>query len=70
MWARRKRLKLWFILFPALILAMAGAARAESWSGTIEGVVTDPANAHVAGAEVYLRSVVTGTVRQAETDGP
>jgi hypothetical protein len=66
---RHKRLKLCFVLFPALAVATtAGPARAESWSGSLEGVVTDPAANPAAGAEVSLRNAVTGAIRQAETD--
>jgi Carboxypeptidase regulatory-like domain len=65
---RREKLKLCFVLFPALALATGGPAQAESWSGSLEGVVTDPAANAVAGAEVILRNPVTGAIRQAETD--
>jgi len=47
---------------------MSGRTSAESWSGSVEGVVTDPRNIPVPGADVRLRNVVTGAVRLADTD--
>ncbi len=67
MFSRCKGSGFQFIVLLVLPLT-AGVAAAESWSGTVEGVVADPAEVPVAGARVSLHSDRTGATRLAYTD--
>ena len=51
----------------ALVFAFSATGLAQS-TGTIQGTVTDPSNAAVAGAKVTLRSQTTGAERSTQTD--
>ena len=51
----------------ALLFVFGTAAMAQS-TGTIQGTVTDPSNAAVAGAKVTVRSQTTGAERSTQTD--
>src|SRR5580704_6521053 len=52
-----------------LVGAVAVLAHAQSETGTISGLVSDPAGAVVSGAEVQLQSVEQGTVTTVTTNG-
>src|SRR5580658_8065491 len=51
-----------------LVCAVAGVAYGQTETGTISGLVSDPAGAMVAGAEVQLQSVEQGTVTTVTTN--
>jgi len=51
----------------AILLVLASVLLAQS-TGTIQGTVTDPSNATVAGAKVSVRSQTTGAQRSTQTD--
>jgi hypothetical protein len=51
-----------------LVFAVVGLAYGQTETGTISGLVTDPAGALVAGAEVQLQSVEQGTVTNVTTN--
>ncbi len=57
------------VLF-AMLLVLGGAASAQSLgnAGTIEGTVTDPSGASVAGADVSLHNAVTGYTQAVKAD--
>ena len=48
----------------AFILGWAAPARAQTTSGTITGIVTDPSNAVVPGAQITLTNRATGLQRE------
>src|SRR5579862_17565 len=56
------------LLVVAMVLVMAGAAGAQTESGTISGLVTDPMGALIANAQVQLQSVEHGTVTTVTTN--
>ena len=53
----------------AMLLPAAHRAFAEDWAGAIEGSVTDPKGAPIAGATVRLANAMTGAERDTATDG-
>jgi hypothetical protein len=57
-----------FILALALAFPAVSAAQSQATTGIIRGVVTDPAGAPVAGANVVLRETQTGFQRQITTN--
>ena len=59
-------------LFTAMLMAMLflqAPARAQTASGTITGVVTDPGGAAVAGAAITAKNTATGDTRKTVTNG-
>ena len=61
--------RLGFQSFLALVaLTCAGSALAQEYRGRIQGVVTDPSKAVVAGATVTLRNNNTGVAAARTTD--
>jgi hypothetical protein len=60
------RQAVWF-LFPLLLCASAHSAGAQPPSASIRGTVTDSTRAIIAGAEIVIRDVETGTKRQVYT---
>src|SRR6266536_4067968 len=50
------------------VLGVAGAARAQSFLGTIRGTVVDPQGAAVSGASVLIVDEATGVPRPVESD--
>jgi outer membrane receptor protein involved in Fe transport len=52
-----------------VVAALAGTALAQRETGSIQGTVTDPSGAVVAGAKVTVKGVGTGTTRES-TSGP
>src|SRR6266853_3788808 len=58
------------IIFVSVVLLFCVQASAQtSSSGTIQGVVTDPSNAVIAGAKVQIHNPVSGYDRTVTTDG-
>src|SRR6266550_2164999 len=56
------------ICFAALLLAFAGTAWAQTETGQISGVVTDPSGATVPKAKVTVSNAATGAARDTTTD--
>ena len=52
----------------ALCLSLGGATNGQELTGAVTGVVTDPAGAVVANADVILTNAATREARQAQTD--
>ena len=63
----RKVAKILFALFTVLAFSVLAVAQRET--GSIQGTVTDPSGAVVAGAKITVKGVGTGTTREATT-GP
>jgi hypothetical protein len=63
----RKVAKILFALFTVLAFSVLAVAQRET--GSIQGTVTDPSGAVVAGAKITVKGVGTGTVRES-TSGP
>src|SRR5438034_572011 len=56
-------------MFSLVLIALLPASNwAQSLNATLTGTVTDPSGAVIAGVELTLTSVATGTVRQSTTD--
>jgi len=53
--------------FLAVVLA-SGECLAQEFRGAVQGDITDPSKAPIAGAEALLRNVATGVERQASSD--
>ncbi|HZU23157.1 MAG TPA: TonB-dependent receptor [Terriglobales bacterium] len=65
----RRHIQIFQLLF-AMVLGFAAAAHAQQvgGAGTIEGTVTDPSGAVIAGATVVVHNPITGFTRSAQTD--
>jgi hypothetical protein len=57
-----------FLLLAVLHFFAPGAARAQGFSGTIQGTVIDPSDAAIPGATVEIANPVSGYMRQTKTD--
>ncbi|HEY5028784.1 MAG TPA: TonB-dependent receptor, partial [Candidatus Angelobacter sp.] len=57
------------VTFIAVVFLFCFRASAQTSSGTIQGVVTDPSNAVIAGATVQIHNPVSGYDRTVTTDG-
>lgn len=57
------------ILFASALLAVAGAASAQTLTGTVTGQVTDPQGNVIPGALVSVQNPVSGFDHQAKSDG-
>ena len=51
-----------------LLIGAAGSLTAQEFRATLQGSVTDPSNAAIAGAQLTLRSIETGVERQTTTN--
>src|ERR1700722_7161877 len=58
---RAQRVWIFLLLVFVSLIFPPGALRAQSANGTISGIVTDPSNAVIPGAEVTLTRVISGT---------
>lgn len=63
----RTRILVLLAICASLLPAVSGAL-AEDWAGAIEGSVTDPKGAPIAGASVRLTNTMTGAERETITD--
>ncbi|MGC8758759.1 MAG: TonB-dependent receptor domain-containing protein [Bryobacteraceae bacterium] len=68
MMRRFKAMARCLVLAVAVLLAISMAASAQDYRGTVQGIVTDPTNAAVAGATVKLTNQGTGVSMQRQTD--
>ncbi len=66
---RLRRALLGAVLAITLMVPAAAIARAQSFTGSISGTVTDPAGAVIPNATVTLTAVDTGRTRTATTNG-
>jgi hypothetical protein len=57
------------LIFVSIILLFCVQASAQTSSGTLQGVITDPTNAVVPGASVEIHNPVSGYDRTVPTDG-
>jgi hypothetical protein len=57
------------IIFVSVVLLFCVQASAQTSSGTLQGVITDPTNAVVPGASVQIHNPVSGYDRTVTTDG-
>src|SRR6266852_3053251 len=57
-----------FLIFAGLALFLAGSSLAQTETGQISGVVTDPSGATVPKAKVTVSSAATGAARDTTTD--
>jgi len=67
-WVKSMRCLKWLCVGPAALLLLWGSVtQAQTFRGTILGVVTDSSGAAIAGAKVTVRNVDTGVERTTET---
>src|SRR5260370_3265927 len=67
-WMKTRRCLRWLCAGPAALLLVWGSVtKAQTFRGTILGVVTDSSGAAIAGAKVTVRNVDTGVERTTET---
>jgi len=67
-WVKTMRCLRWLCAGPAVLLLVWGSVtQAQTFRGTILGVVTDSSGAAIAGAKVTVRNVDTGVERTTET---
>jgi len=57
-----------FVVFAGLVLFLAGSSLAQTETGQISGVVTDPSGATVPKAKVTVLNAATGGARDTTTD--
>jgi len=57
-----------FLIFAGLALFLAGSSLAQTETGQISGVVTDPSGATVPKAKVTVSNAATGATRDTTTD--
>ncbi|HEY2169357.1 MAG TPA: carboxypeptidase regulatory-like domain-containing protein [Candidatus Angelobacter sp.] len=57
------------LIFVSVVLLFCVQASAQTSSGTLQGVITDPTNAVVPGAKVEIHNPVSGYAHTAMTDG-
>jgi hypothetical protein len=57
------------LIFVSVVLLFCVQASAQTSSGTLQGVITDPTNAVVPGAKVEIHNPVSGYAHTAVTDG-
>src|SRR5690242_18558858 len=57
------------LIFVSVVLFFCVHASAQTSSGTLQGVITDPTNAVVPGATVEIHNPVSGYTHTALTDG-
>jgi Carboxypeptidase regulatory-like domain len=57
------------LIFVSVVLFFCVQASAQTSSGTLQGVITDPTNAVVSGAKVEIHNPVSGYAHTAVTDG-
>ena len=59
----------YFLAFIIVVFSLCYQASAQTSSGMIQGVVTDPSNAVIPGAKVEIHNPVSGYDRTVTTDG-
>lgn len=57
------------LIFVSIVFFFCIQASAQTSSGTLQGVITDPTNAVVSGASVQIHNPVSGYDRTVATDG-
>src|SRR5207245_6264583 len=57
------------LIFVSIVFFFCTQASAQTSSGTLQGVITDPTNAVVPGASVQIHNPVSGYDRTVTTDG-
>jgi hypothetical protein len=62
-----------FIVFAAILGLLVASLiprtlRAQSWNSHLEGLITDPSGGVIPQAQVTLKSIASGQVRQTQTD--
>src|SRR5262245_34682751 len=66
---RQVRTELWLCLLTLTLCWLVLPARAQTVTGTLEGVITDQTGAVVPGANIVIRNVETGQERSVKSNG-
>src|SRR5260221_11498394 len=57
-----------FLAFIALLFSDCSSAKAQVAGGTVLGTVSDPSGGVISGAEITIKDIATGVVRQAASN--